>query len=102
VDLVSHYLAGRFFDVLFIDGDHSPEGVSKDYKCYSSLVTPSGVIAFHDIHPDWRTTYGRSTNANSGEVPTLWGRIKQQEQSSCEFITNPGQDGYGIGIVIRS
>lgn len=33
---------------LFIDGDHSYEGVKHDITHYASRVTPGGIIAFHD------------------------------------------------------
>ena len=33
-------------DLLFIDGDHSYEGVRQDYKMYSKLVRDGGLIAF--------------------------------------------------------
>lgn len=57
--LVSSYsevrsiLNGEKLDFLFIDGDHSYEGVKKDFIMYSSLVKESGLVAFHDIveHP---------------------------------------------------
>lgn len=40
-------------DFLYIDGDHSYEGVKKDYEMYSPLVREGGLIALHDIadHP---------------------------------------------------
>lgn len=38
-------------DVLFIDGDHSYDGVSGDFRMYSPLVAPGGIVAFHDILP---------------------------------------------------
>jgi hypothetical protein len=46
-------LAGEPIDMLFIDGDHTYEGVKADYELYSPLVRPGGVIGFHDIctHP---------------------------------------------------
>lgn len=37
-------------DFLFIDGDHSYEGVRMDYLLWSPLVRPGGVIGFHDIN----------------------------------------------------
>ncbi len=37
------------FDFLFIDGDHSYEGVKADYENYSPMVKPGGMVAFHDI-----------------------------------------------------
>lgn len=35
-------------DVLFIDGDHSYEGVKKDFELYSKLLSENGVILLHD------------------------------------------------------
>jgi len=46
-------LAGKQLDFIFIDGDHSYEGVKKDFELYSPLVRKGGIVAFHDIckHP---------------------------------------------------
>lgn len=38
----------EYFDFLFIDGDHSYEGVRKDWEMYSPLVKKGGLICFHD------------------------------------------------------
>ncbi len=35
-------------DLLFIDGDHSYEGVRRDWELFSPHVRPFGVIVFHD------------------------------------------------------
>ena len=39
-------------DLLFIDADHSYEGVSRDYKNWAPLVKSGGFIAFHDYHKE--------------------------------------------------
>ena len=44
-------LNGKDVDFLFIDGDHTYEGVKKDFEMYSPLVKKGGIIAFHDIVP---------------------------------------------------
>lgn len=49
-DRVTKILTGRKLDLLFIDGDHSYEGVKSDYLMYKSLVKSGGLIAFHDIN----------------------------------------------------
>jgi len=36
-------------DVLFIDGDHSYEGVKTDYEKYEPLVKEGGLILIHDV-----------------------------------------------------
>lgn len=35
-------------DILFIDGDHSYEGVKLDFELYSKLLTPKGIVILHD------------------------------------------------------
>jgi predicted O-methyltransferase YrrM len=44
-------LQGRPIDVLFIDGDHSYEGVRADFEMYAPLVRSGGIVTFHDILP---------------------------------------------------
>lgn len=35
-------------DILFIDGDHSYEGVKRDWDLFQHYVRPSGIVIFHD------------------------------------------------------
>ena len=35
-------------DLLFIDGDHSYEGVKADWEVYRHILKPGSIIAFHD------------------------------------------------------
>jgi len=49
-DAVEQALGGEKLDFLFIDGDHSFNGVKQDFLDYSTFVRPGGVIAFHDIN----------------------------------------------------
>jgi predicted O-methyltransferase YrrM len=39
-------------DYLHIDADHSHEGSLKDFEMYKKLVSPNGVITFHDTKPN--------------------------------------------------
>lgn len=39
----------RLFDIVFIDGDHTREGVRADLWNYGSAVRPGGMILCHDI-----------------------------------------------------
>ena len=45
-------LADKEFDFLFIDADHSYEGVLRDYQNWSPLVKLHGLVAFHDTNQD--------------------------------------------------
>lgn len=40
-------LAGRV-DFLFIDGDHSYEGLKGDWEAWRKLIRPGGIVAVHD------------------------------------------------------
>jgi len=99
VEGVRTWLAGARLDFLFIDGDHSFEGVSTDYASYASLVDEKvGLIAMHDIVPDFRTRYGTPTEADVGQVPAFWARLRSNA-NMAELIEDVEQDGYGIGVV---
>ena len=38
-------------DLLFIDGDHSWEAIDEDWRNWSPLVKPGGIVAVHDSRP---------------------------------------------------
>ena len=40
-------------DLLFIDGDHSYEGVKLDFELYSKILSPDGIIILHDIDKNY-------------------------------------------------
>jgi predicted O-methyltransferase YrrM len=87
---VEGILKGHKLDFLLIDGDHTYNGVKKDFEMYSKLVKKGGMIAFHDIVPG---------NFDSvGGVPRYWNEIKPVH-SSYEIVEDWNQDGYGIGIL---
>ena len=89
-DELRHQINGQF-DILFIDGDHSYEGVQADFLAYRDVVRPGGLIAFHDINPaPHEPTW-------SGGVPQLWREVRDGYRH-WEFVANPGE-GYGIGVL---
>lgn len=100
LDRVVDWLRGRKFDFLFIDGDHTYDGVKRDYEMYAPLVRPGGIIAFHDIVPDFRTRFGVPTPRDVGEVPRFWSELKANPPGRLEeLVEDPDQDGYGIGVL---
>lgn len=90
---ISKILKNYELDVLFIDGDHSYEGVKMDFENFSPFVRKNGLIAFHDIveHPP----------ESNCEVSQFWNEIKQKHDYQ-EFISKPNDNWAGIGIIYKS
>ena len=50
-------------DFLFIDGDHSYEGVKKDFELYSTILSDKGIIMLHDTDAEYEETFIVSEDA---------------------------------------
>jgi predicted O-methyltransferase YrrM len=98
VESVYRVLGGRKVDFLFIDGDHGYEGVRQDFEKYVGLLNSPGLVAFHDINPDYWTRFGKRTGSYTGEVYRFWAEVKMK-YSHAECIDNPDEDGFGIGVL---
>jgi predicted O-methyltransferase YrrM len=96
---VAAQLEGRSLDVLYLDGDHSYDGVKRDFELYRDLVSPNGMIVFHDIVADYKTRFGIETTSDTGGVPRFWQEIKVSWKRVEEIVEDYEQDGYGIGIL---
>jgi predicted O-methyltransferase YrrM len=96
---VADCLEGRGLDVLYLDGDHSYDGIKSDFELYSPLVKSGGIIVFHDIVPDFKTRYGIETSSYVGGVPQFWQEIKSSYADVEEIVEDYEQDGFGIGIL---
>jgi cephalosporin hydroxylase len=92
VGKVKALLKGRQADFLFIDGDHSPEGVKRDYELYSPLVREGGIIAFHDIVP--------APYEAVGGVPGFWAQLRPTVKGE-EIVEDWKQGGFGIGWLYK-
>lgn len=80
-------------DFLFIDGDHTEQGVRLDFEMYRSLVRPGGLIAFHDI--------AERQPIPENQVQHFWRKLKADAPPGTvqEFIDDPDQSGFGIGLL---
>ncbi|MBU0660571.1 class I SAM-dependent methyltransferase [Patescibacteria group bacterium] len=87
-------LKGRQIDVLFIDGDHSYEGVKQDFELYQDLVRPGGLIGFHDV--------AKHTPERNCHVDQYWQEIKQKYSKQWEFIQKEDQGWGGIGLIQKN
>jgi predicted O-methyltransferase YrrM len=95
---VSWIGTGRL-DFLFIDGDHALDGVRRDWEMYGPLVRSGGLVAFHDIVPDFLARYGVETGTRTGGVPEFWARLKERHPGAVEIVDHRLQDGRGIGLI---
>lgn len=93
LDWLVDQLNGTPIDVLFLDGDHTFEGVATDWDLYSPLVRPGGIVALHDIcwhGPD-----------HPCQVDRFWAEITSWPGvQTTTFIDTPTNWG-GIGVVVR-
>lgn len=99
---VQEWAGSDGIDVLFIDGDHTYDGAKADFCTYLSMVKEGGIIAMHDIQPDFRSRFNVPTLRWAGGVPELWQDIKAAGFCCEDLISDEWQDGYGIGAVMKS
>jgi predicted O-methyltransferase YrrM len=81
-------LDGRPVDFLFIDGDHSYDGVLQDFNIYSPLVAPGGLVAFHDVSPN-------SAEWTEG-VARFWREFTAKHETQERVVND--EPGFGIGV----
>lgn len=91
-------LGGEPLDFLFIDGDHTFDGVRQDFETYGPLVRPGGLIGFHDINPPNDDGPADGARCLVGEVPLYWREIKPRWDSQ-EFVASSPHGCFGIGLI---
>lgn len=87
VDIVASLLGEDRLDLLFIDGDHSLEGVMRDYELYKPFVKRNGVIAFHDVND---TEFHHQAGCF---VDVLWNKLEGDKQV---FTIDAAWGGIGV------
>jgi len=76
-------------DFLFIDGDHTYEGVKQDWEMYSPLVRKGGLIVFHDVAGNYGETHAKR----------VWDDVKRG-YAHREYMFHP-HGFYGIGVLSK-
>jgi hypothetical protein len=92
-----NYIQQKKFDIIFIDGDHSYQGVAHDYEQSKNSGT---IYVFHDI-----------VNAACPGVVQFWNELKEKENETFNFFEfteqyddvwqTTGQKFLGIGVAIK-
>lgn len=90
---VKNILNKRKIDVLFIDGDHTYNGVKQDFNMYCPLVKKDGLIVFHDI-----VVHQAKENCHVNE---FWNEIKEKYNHQ-EIVDDWNQKHWGIGILYNN
>lgn len=80
------------WDAIFIDGDHTYEGVRSDWGNYGDLAP---IIIFHDIVGQHQK---EKVHGKPVEVPKLWAEIKEK-RIHLEFIDEGSH--MGIGVIVK-
>jgi predicted O-methyltransferase YrrM len=93
LDKVKLILGEDKLDLLFIDGDHSYNGVKMDYEMYSHLVKNDGYIAFHDIH---RSQFHESHGCF---VHDFWDEIHNKHENKVFYDSSSNSHWGGIGLI---
>lgn len=88
---VREMLGDRKIDYLFIDADHTYEGVKSDFETYVQLVDENGMVAFHDIVSD-------KDPQPDHFVAEYWEEIKGNYQHK-EFVKDWNQSKLGLGLI---
>jgi predicted O-methyltransferase YrrM len=86
---VRRIVGAQPIDLLFIDADHTYEGVRSDFAMYAPMVASGGLIAFHDIVDGPEDAVGG--------VPRFWREIRPE--AAEEIVADWDQGGYGIGLM---
>ena len=95
VDKATALFGGKQIDYLFIDGDHTYEGVKSDYYMFNDMVKKGGLIAFHDI---------KTVREDCG-VRELWEEVTKEMNKAdyWEYAENDyGPLGAGIGVIRKT
>ena len=80
-------------DFLFIDGDHTYEGVKRDFNLYAPLVRPGGLIALHDI-------VERPSQPDI-EVFRFWDEIRELWNGESIVSDKNDERKIGIGVIVK-
>jgi len=82
-------LRAEKYDYIYIDGDHSYEGVKSNFDLLWDYLADGGYMAFHDIMVDKETQWGKCGASK------FWKYINE-EAGIDEKITLPFECGLGI------
>lgn len=81
------------YDAILIDGDHTLEGVTRDWQ---NLGSCAPLVAFHDIVGQDQV---EKRTGSPVEVPILWKTLKDRGLTVMEFVAQ--NSSMGIGVILQ-
>ena len=85
-----HAYRGVAIRVLFIDADHSYEGVRRDFELWSPLVAPGGLIIFHDyVGAPGVTKFVDAEVSSNGDYESAPGHVVENVFAVTKKTDNP-------------
>ena len=91
IPATSEICKGEHFDFVFIDEDHSYDGVITDWNNVGK--TANKIIAFHDI-------YAHEYDSENGEIVQAWEEVKVSA-TNCRHIIFSKYENQWMGIGCR-
>lgn len=93
---IENIMGNQEFDFIFIDGDHSYEGVKQDFEMYKHLLKDGGYIGFHDINIE------SSYLSHSCRVDLLWKELLENPDLNIIEFSQKGPGGIGVVQVFKT
>jgi predicted O-methyltransferase YrrM len=100
---------GNFPNFIFVDGDHTYEGVKRDIQAYYPLLAPGGIMAFHDFLPALdKSNRGAIFEHHGGSEPGIRQACVEMMETTyhCQVLeiplpypTNPAQTQAYLPII---
>ena len=77
--------------MIFIDAEHTYEGIKADFNNYLPMLSKKGVIGFHDVEcPDWKG------------INKFWNELESTNKYNMQkFVKKGFALQYGIGMLTK-
>lgn len=81
-------------DMLYVDGDHSLEGVVADVQTFGPFMRPGGIVVFHDIFPE-----NCSCDGPRRFLDALREQAPKGRDGGCVFELETSPHNFGMAVV---
>ena len=97
-DKASELFDDEYFDFVYLDADHTYEGVKRDLNCWYSKVKTGGILSGHD-YIDGELTVKLGHSVRFGVVDAVEEFKKENEIKESNFFTT--QEQYATFFIVK-